>query len=300
MTPGRTLSSIATILLCAFSLAACGGGSSDSSAAGPVALKSDAQAPAVARWTPIASDTWQWQIKGKVNTSYNVAIYDIDLFDVDAAAIARLQQAGRKVVCYFSAGSSEDWRPDYGKFKDADKGNPVKKSDDDGNWDGENWLDVRSSNVRSIMTARLDLAVSKGCNGVEPDNVDGYQNDSGFPLTDGNQADYNTFIANEAHKRNLAVGLKNDVDQLALLAPLFEFAVNEECHDQGECDKYSVFTSKNKPVLNAEYADQYRTANGQRTLCADARAKNLRTLVLALDLDDSYRFSCDAPGTGSS
>lgn len=41
------------------------------------------------------------------------------------------------------------------------------------------------------MQARLDLAVQKGCDGVEPDNVDGYQNNSGFPLTAQDQLAYN-------------------------------------------------------------------------------------------------------------
>ncbi|WP_244115038.1 endo alpha-1,4 polygalactosaminidase, partial [Burkholderia cepacia] len=196
------------------------------------------------RWQPVASDTWQWQLRGKLNRGYAVAIYDIDLFDNSAQTIADLHQAGRKVVCYFSAGSSEDWRPDFGQFAPADKGKVVKRSPDS-DWEGENWLDTRSANVRAIMTARLDRAVAKGYDGVEPDNVDAYANDSGFPLAPADQADFNGFIAAEAHRRNLAVGLKNDVDQVALLAPSFDFAVNEECHEQGECDKYGPFTSAN-------------------------------------------------------
>ena len=48
------------------------------------------------------------------------------------------------------------------------------------NWAGERWLDTRSTNVRDIMMARLDLAKSKKCDGVEPDNVDGYANKNGF------------------------------------------------------------------------------------------------------------------------
>ncbi|MCO1394971.1 endo alpha-1,4 polygalactosaminidase [Burkholderia cenocepacia] len=286
----RNLSGVAALALCASILQACGDGSSDplsakAFAASPPAVAAPARA--ASHWTSAVGDTWQWQLKGKLNTSYNVAIYDIDLFDTDVATIAALKQAGRKVVCYFSAGSSENWRPDFSKFKASDQGN---KLDD---WEGERWLDIRSSNVREIMTARLDRAVAKGCDGVEPDNVDGYANDTGFPLQDTDQYAFNVFIANEAHKRNLAVGLKNDVDQLVALEPSFDFAVNEECNEQKECDGYTVFTSKSKPVLNAEYAGKYRTSSGQRTLCNAARALNMRTLVLAKKLDDSYRFSCD-------
>ena len=288
----RTLYGAAAMVLCAVLLQACGDGSSNPASAQAAAAKQQAavkQQAAATRWTPVASDTWQWQLQGKINTSYDVKIYDIDLFNVDTATIKSLQNAGRKVVCYFSAGSSENWRPDYSEFKASDIGNPL-----DPEWVGENWLDIRSDNVRTIMKQRLDLAVSKGCDGVEPDNVDGYTNDPGFPLTAQDQIDYNTFLANEAHSRNLAVALKNDMDQLDQLEPYFDFAINEECHEQNECND-GVFTSDNKPVLNAEYAQKYHTASEQRTLCAAAHAANLRTLVLAKKLDDSYRFSCDAP-----
>ncbi|PMS14988.1 endo alpha-1,4 polygalactosaminidase [Trinickia dabaoshanensis] len=282
----RTLCGAAAAVLCATVLQACGGGSSNSPAAR--AVSASQQPNTATRWTPVASDTWQWQLQGKIKTSYDVKIYDIDLFNTDTATIQSLHNAGRKVVCYFSAGSSENWRPDYNQFKSTDIGNPL-----DPEWVGENWLDIRSDNVRSIMKQRLDLAVSKGCDGVEPDNVDGYANDPGFPLTAQDQIDYNTFLANEAHSRNLAVALKNDTDQLAQLEPLFDFALNEECNERNECD-YGVFTSDNKLVLNAEYAAKYHTASEQSALCAAAHAANMRTLVLAKKLDDSYRFSCDA------
>ena len=199
-------------------------------------------------WVPKVSDTWQWQLTGTINTSYNVAVYDIDLFDTPDSVITTLHSQGKHVVCYFSAGSGENWRPDYAKFKSADLGNAL-----DG-WAGEKWLDTRSANVRTIMAARMDLAKARGCDGVEPDNVDAYNNGPGFALTANTQLDYNRYLAAQAHARGLKVGLKNDVDQLATLQPSFDFAVNEQCHQYNECSGYSVFTGANKPVFNAEYA----------------------------------------------
>jgi hypothetical protein len=70
-------------------------------------------------WKPPVDLSWQWQLKGTVNTSYNVAAYDIDLFDTPQSTINALHTQGRKVICYFSAGSSEDWRPDYSRFQAA-------------------------------------------------------------------------------------------------------------------------------------------------------------------------------------
>ena len=143
------------------------------------------------------------------------------------------------------------------------------------------------------MSNRLALAVSKGCDGAEPDNVDGYMNSTGFPLTAQDQIDFNAFIAQPAHARNLAIALKNDIDQIAALEHLFDFAINEQCHEKSGCSDYFIFTSDNKPVLNAEYASQFHDPTAQAELCQASRSANLRTLVLATELDDSYRFSCD-------
>jgi hypothetical protein len=271
--------------LAALSLAGCGGGEPQESA-------SVAPRAAVAMgtwWMPGTATTWQWQLAGSVNTGYDVAAYDIDLFDTPESLIATLHAQGRKVICYFSAGSAENWRSDYARFQPSDLGNPLS------GWAGEVWLDTRSPNVRAIMQSRLDLAASKGCDAVEPDNVDAYTNSSGFPLTAASQLDYNLFLAQEAHARNLAIGLKNDVDQVSELEPSFDFAVNEQCHQYAECAVYSAFTSKNKAVFNAEYAKKYRQNIGgaRDALCARSRTQNIRTLVLSPNLDDSFRFSCD-------
>jgi hypothetical protein len=231
--------------------------------------------------------SWQWQLMGKLNTAYDVELYDIDLFDTDASQIRAMQSAGKRVICYFSAGSYENWRPDADDFNMGDYANTL-----DG-WEDERWLDIRSANVQSIMKARLDLAIEKGCDGVEPDNMDGYSNNTGLNLTSINQLAYNRFIANHAHYRGLSVALKNDLDQIDLLVEYFDFAVNEQCFEYNECDMLSPFTAALKPVLNAEYSEEYVNDISQRyTLCTQSKERRFSTLVLPLDLDDSYRKSC--------
>ncbi|AZG13251.1 endo alpha-1,4 polygalactosaminidase [Cupriavidus pauculus] len=291
---GRRLARLAAATLVA-TLAACGGGGDDDG--GSVVRVSEATtlAPtavttvdtATTRWMPSLNDTWQLQLQGTINTSYNVAVYDIDLFDTPQATINALKAQGKRVVCYFSAGSSENWRPDYSKFKPSDMGNAL-----DG-WAGERWLDTRSANVRAIMQARMDLAKSKGCDGVDADNVDGYTNNPGLPLTAATQLNYNRFLADQAHARGLAIGLKNAVAQLADLASSFDFAVNEQCFQYNECSGYSAFTVQGKPVFNVEYQAKWKDATTRQKLCAKARALNLRSLVLPLALNDKFRYSCD-------
>ncbi|KYF60689.1 endo alpha-1,4 polygalactosaminidase [Sorangium cellulosum] len=208
-------------------------------------------------------------------------MYDIDLFDTPQATIDALRAAGKKVICYFSAGSSEDWRSDASRFPAAALGNPL-----DG-WPGERWLDTRSAGVRDVMKARLDLAVQKRCDGVEPDNVDGYTNGSGFPLTAATQLDYNRFLAAEAHARGLSIGLKNDLDQVRDLVGHFDWALNEECHAYDECEMLTPFIRAGKAVFHAEYV----AASQANAVCAATKPLGLSTLIKRLELD-AWRIAC--------
>ena len=239
-------------------------------------------------YKPDVNTSWQWQLQGNINTSYNVELYDIDLFDSNKSLIQSLKNSGKKVICYFSAGSWEDWRSDANDFPSSVKGAKM-----DG-WN-ELWLDISNEKLAPIMRARLDLAKEKGCDGVEPDNVDGYTNNTGFNLTSDDQLAYNKFIANEARKRGLSVALKNDLDQIIELEPYFDFSINEQCHTYNECDKLVPFINKNKPVLNAEYDQKYIDNNNSERddMCTNANNLSFQTLVLPLDLDDSFRYSCN-------
>jgi hypothetical protein len=237
-------------------------------------------------YKPPAETDWQWQLSGKINTEYTANVYDLDLFDVPSSVIKNLHETGRHIICYFSAGSYEPWRVDASDFPTEALGNKM-----DG-WD-ELWLDIKNVELKKIMLARLDLAKSKGCDGVEPDNVDGYQNNTGFGLTAEDQKIYNLFLSREGHSRGLSIGLKNDLDQITLLAPSFDFAVNEQCHEYSECEKLKPFTEAGKPVFNAEYSAKYlNNKNARNRLCATAKKEHIRTLVLPLKLDDSFRYPC--------
>ena len=148
----------------------------------PAVAAAPPAAPCVgACWKPPLNTSWQIQLQGKLKTTVNARLYDIDLFDQPAGTVAALHAAGRKVACYFSAGSFEDWRPNAAKFPAAVKGG--------GNgWPGERWLDVRRLDIlMPIMDTRLDLCKQKGFDSVDADNVDGYTNTTSFPLTGADQ-----------------------------------------------------------------------------------------------------------------
>ncbi|CAM4803442.1 unnamed protein product [Rotaria magnacalcarata] len=222
---------------------------------------------------------------GTLDTSKNVVMYDIDLWDTPNNTITALKNAGKKVICYFSAGSYEDWRQDKSRFPASVKGNPL-----DG-WNGESWLDVRRLDILGpIMTARLDLAKAKRCDGVEPDNVDVYTqiNGGGFKVTYQDQIIYNTWLAREAHARDLSIGLKNDLDQVPDLVSHFDWAINEQCFVYNECDTLQPFIKANKAVFNCEYATHRN--------CLKAVQSKMSSIQATLALDGKNMKMCNAQG----
>ncbi len=201
-----------------------------------------------ARWKPPVGASWQYQLQGAVDTTVGASVFDIDGFDTPSSVVQKLHSQGKRVICYLSGGTWEDWRPDAGQFPSSILGMS-------NGWPGEKWLDIRAVGVlKPIMQARVaQQCQGKGFDAVEWDNVDGYANNSGFPLTYQDQLAYNRMLAGLAHDAGLSVGLKNDLDQVADLVTLFDFAVNEQCNQYNECGALSPFINSGKPVFQVEY-----------------------------------------------
>jgi len=248
-------------------------------AATPAPSTGGRMCPAGEVWAPAPGTTWQWQLTGTIDQTVDVQMYDIDLFDNDASIIASLHAKGRAVICYFST-QYENWRPDSASWPASVLGSNL----DD--WPGEKYADIRSSIVRGIMQSRLDLAVSKGCDGVEPDNVDEYTNTNGLGITAADQIDFNKFIASEAHKRGLSVGLKNDLDQVVTLQPNYDWALNEQCNQYGECADLSAFVNAGKAVFGVEYS------GSASKFCPTMVTDKFSWLLKDLNLDASVTPCC--------
>lgn len=275
-------------LLCVVVLTLLSGCGSDSQEVPQSSSPFPLPTPVNGHWyVPASGTTWQWQLSGELNTQYAVDAYDLDLFDVSKTQINELQSRGIRVICYFSAGSYEAWRDDASQFPANALGDTL-----DG-WEDERWLDIRNENILAIMETRIALASEKGCDAVEPDNVDGYTNQTGFNLTHEDQLAFNLALSTAAHSYGLGIGLKNDLDQVIELEPYFDFAVNEQCFEYNECTALQPFTENNKAVFNAEYQNRWvNDASERATLCEQANTMGLSTLILPLALDDSFRFSC--------
>lgn len=235
-------------------------------------------------WRPPPGTAWQWQLSGTVDTTVDVPVYDIDGFENDAEVVRRLHAAGRHAICYVNVGAWESFRPDAADFPAALLGRG------DG-WQGERWLDIRArERLRPLMAARFDMCRAKGFDAVEPDLVDGYANETGFPLTAADQLAYNRVIAGLAHERGMGVALKNDVEQSRELVRDFDFSVDEECVRYGECERLAPFAAGGKAVLHVEY-------DVSLGFCGVTRGLGFSSMVKHPDLG-SWRSPCP-PGSAT-
>jgi hypothetical protein len=248
--------------------------------AGNASATSTPRDPQLRLWRPALNTSWQWQLTGLVDLSVQADMFDIDLFDNEASTVEALHAKGSTVVCYLSAGSWEEWRPDAAQIPVSIRGRDL----DD--WPGEKWLDIRRLDLlMPIMEARLDLCRSKGFDGAEFDNVDGYTNETGFPLSYQDQLRYNMFLANAARARGLSPGLKNDLDQIPDLIQYFDWALSEQCFEYEECDALSAFVRAGKPVFVSEYHLDVKE------FCPQALALNFNAIRKLLALD-AWREVC--------
>jgi hypothetical protein len=241
-------------------------------------------AGAAGYWTPPVNATWQWQLSVPVDQTVDASVYDIDLFENEASVVASLHAQGRHVICYMDAGTWEGWRPDASKFPASVLGKA------DPGWTEEKWLDIRQlSIIEPLMEARFKLCKEKGFDGIEADNVDGWQNNTGFPITAAEQLAYDEWLANTAHSLGLSIALKSDTQQIPELEPYYDYSVDEECVEYSECSLLEPFVKAGKPVFEVEYA---KTPS---QFCAETNALGLMAMQKGKELE-AWNAPCWAQG----
>ena len=239
-------------------------------------------------WQPKASDqlSWQLQLQGDINTDIEADVYFIDA-EVPQATINALKSQGKRVMCYISAGSIEDWRSDANLFPRSVIGN------DYNGWPGEKWLNIRDIDALApVMRARLDLCQRKGFDGIDADNVNGHVNNTGFSLTREDVIRFIRWLADESHARGMAFSLKNASDVLATVAGQIDMIQMESCQHWGFCDDaVELVSSYNKPVFMVEYSEINRNFD---VACNTAQQLGYAAIYRNLQLtgDGIYR-SCD-------
>jgi hypothetical protein len=241
-------------------------------------------ASAASWWVPPQNATWQWQLAVPVDQSVDASVYDIDLFENEASVVSSLHAQGRHVICYLDAGTWEGWRPDASKFPASVLGKA------DPGWTEEKWLDIRQlSIIEPLMEARFKLCKEKGFDGVEADNIDGYQNSTGFPITAAEQLTYDEWLANTAHSLGLSIAMKSDTNQIPELEPYFDMSVDEECIEYSECAQLEPFIKAGKAVFEVEYSKT------PAQFCAQLNAMKFMAMQKHLELD-AWSAPCWAQG----
>jgi hypothetical protein len=227
-------------------------------------------------------------------------VYDIDGANATSGDVAAIHAAHAIAVCYVDVGTLEQGRPDYGDFPASVVGPAVQ------GWPGENWLLVTAANqptILPLMKARFEnWCLAKGFDAIEPDNLDAWTNISN--VSEADNVAYDLSIGQLAHALPLSVGLKNVMTDLtpsqypSFLA-LFDWALNEQCYEYGECGVYSAagsFIPANKAVFDVEY--------NQAPNCAQANSVHMNAQQTDLDLvgatDSGYVYMPCVPDAQSS
>ncbi|KAF2673983.1 endo alpha-1,4 polygalactosaminidase precursor [Microthyrium microscopicum] len=240
-------------------------------------------------WQPELTPKWQIILSSTLNSASRIVpsdakVWDLDVFETSASTISKLQDAGSKVICYYSAGTSEEGRNDLGGLTSSDYGKGLP------DWPGEKYINIKSDRVWSVMKGRIDMAKEKGCDAVDPDNMDGYSNDNGLGLT---QADAIAFVKKQssyAHSLGMSIGLKNAEEILDQVQDSIEFAVNEECTKTGRCAWYNNLLAAQKPVFHIEYGSK----SDSNTYCLKSMSNGnqFATVIKHLSLD-GWVVYCD-------
>jgi hypothetical protein len=212
-----------------------------------------------------------WGPMEPLSTKGDLIILDANL--QSAATIKQQKAQGKKVICYISAGSIENWRSDAKEaMSTVSLGKKYK-----GFEATEQWVNLLEwQTAKPIMESRINQAASKGCDGVEFDNIDCH--DHGPQCVPGaskeqlrkKQVEYIRWLSQRARSKGLAVGLKNVNGIVDQVVQYGDFAI-EEANPASEFAKFGKFIAQNKAVLSVHYHD-----HGGK-ICALAKQNNMLT-----------------------
>jgi endo-alpha-1,4-polygalactosaminidase (GH114 family) len=202
-------------------------------------------------WLAPVGASLSWQLEDNVSTAEAQSVYDIDAFNASAALVQSLHASGKKVMAYVSFGTLEDWQTDGGLLPSAVIGARYAE------WPDERFINIREiEKIKPWITTRLDMIRKKGFDGVEPDNMDGYANATGFNLTEEEEVKFCLWLAGECHQRGLSIGQKNAPELVSRLQSSFDWALLEDAFADNFMDAFTPYIANKKAVFAVEYEDK--------------------------------------------
>ncbi len=200
---------------------------------------------------PNVGAVWDLQYADDVKIRKGVLVYDLDPDNVTRRLISKLKARGIYTLCYVSVGTLENYRDDIADFPAIVVGKTY------GDWPDEKFLDVRDlKTLLPLMKRRFQRCKDMGFDAVDPDNMDVYDNDSGFDLSPSDGVRYIKALARIAHGMGLEIGQKNVPALTPKLVNTLDFVVSESCFQDGWCHQVSPYISAGKPVFDVEYDDR--------------------------------------------
>ncbi|MGV9770884.1 endo alpha-1,4 polygalactosaminidase [Streptosporangium sp. NPDC003464] len=275
-------------------------------------------AASAAIWRPPVQSRWQYQLEGSTahaatggidvdvcvtpqtgGACVRPSVFDIDLYvdaavagnntTVNTAAVKAIHARGAKAICYVDSGSIEEFRPDYRQFVDWHKshGNSLLGKPFSAEFPNERWANINNDKgqrdfLLRMMEARVAKCAAAGFDGVEFDVVHAHEEGAsvtGWKISAATQLVYNRALADMAHRHGLSAALKNDLSQVSDLVSSFDYTVNEECFQWGECAELKPFVQAGKPVFQVEY----KTSPSSFCAKANAAALNFNAIKKASD-----------------
>jgi hypothetical protein len=237
-------------------------------------------------WVPTLSDTFQWDLEQPVQTDVNATVYDIDMFDNHPSLVAKLHAMGRHVICYIDVGSWESYRPDAKEYPKSILGKRYP------HYPQERFVDIRALDVLGpILAARFDLCKRKGFDAIEPDNIDTYQANTGFPLTAQDELNFIAWLVAKAHERGLSIGQKNDPAQTPKVEGSFDWALLEECNYYHFCERFTPYIASGKAVFDTEYTNHTTVDRFLHVDCPRGAQLGFFLIYKHLSLN-AYRVTC--------
>ncbi|KAH6623208.1 glycoside hydrolase superfamily [Chaetomium tenue] len=205
----------------------------------------------------------------------DAVVWDLDLYHVartpEIVTHLRNNDPDAILICYFNAGLAQESDCDYDtKWKNSGLLGNIY-SPDEPDFSDERWVNIKNQTARDWMKDRITLARDYGCDGVDPDNIDGYLNDldnnngTGWNLSEGDYVSFVTELATHAHSlttdrgHTLLIGQKNAPELVEQIGGDLDFAVLEDCktlnddEDYVFCGDFQTYIAEGKPVFSIEY-----------------------------------------------
>jgi Glycoside-hydrolase family GH114 len=261
-------------------------------------------------WQPGEDTDWMWELSqrlvltnprlmgtgvkawnGDTSPGDNPKLYDIDAIDNPASTVAALHQDGDHVVCYIEVGTAGNY------YSAAQEGIPVtyyqqlKNAGDLGKkikGYPEYFVDINAPSAVAIIKAMIKKqCAAKSFDGVETDldeTFGGNEGKTGFTITQADEENYLTTLADYMHGLGLAWIAKNlddtqDASFVDAMAPLAQGIISEQCNQYHTCTYLKPFLTAGKWIGNAEYS------LAQSKFCASDNAAGMNGVLFNVNLD---------------